>query len=238
MRAELSRAERWLHRVRGAILAGLPWNGPGRCNSYPSRRGGIRVSASLVFVSRSRHTGRHADPAPSGPARSGRRHHHTRRHQSHTRRPIHAPGRAGPVRVVGSSRGVPAAPRPDASHQRRGAAALRRPGHEPASADHQNHLRRSGSSTLRRTLAGLLLDTESYQTRRTDRVVLVDDDEIRLTAWMHTHLRLSWCEHPTPADVEATVIKQWVPPLNVSHTVPGPVLDVITAARAAYNASA
>ncbi|MFE5708026.1 GIY-YIG nuclease family protein [Rhodococcus koreensis] len=101
-----------------------------------------------------------------------------------------------------------------------------------------NHLRRSGSSTLRRTLAGLLLDAEGYQTRRTDRVVLLDEDETRLTAWMHTHLRLSWCPHPTPADVEATVIGQWAPPLNIAHTTPGPVLAVITAARAAYNTSA
>lgn len=47
-----------------------------------------------------------------------------------------------------------------------------------------NHLRRSGSSTLRRTLAGLLLDEQGYRTRWTDRVVLVDDDEARLTKWM------------------------------------------------------
>lgn len=35
-----------------------------------------------------------------------------------------------------------------------------------------NHVRRSGSSTLRRTLAGLLLDEQGYRTRWTDRVVL------------------------------------------------------------------
>lgn len=99
-----------------------------------------------------------------------------------------------------------------------------------------NHLRRSGSSTLRRTLAGLLLDTEHYRTRRTDRVVLVDEDEIRLTAWMHTHLRLTWCQHPSPAAVEATVIEQWAPPLNVAHAS-GPARAVIEAARAAYSAS-
>ena len=42
-----------------------------------------------------------------------------------------------------------------------------------------NHLGRTGSSTLRRTLAGLLLDDEQYRTRWTDRVVLVDDDDER-----------------------------------------------------------
>ncbi len=45
---------------------------------------------------------------------------------------------------------------------------------------------------IRWTLAGLLIDTENYRTRATtDRVVLIDDDEIRLTEWMTTHLRLS-----------------------------------------------
>jgi hypothetical protein len=101
----------------------------------------------------------------------------------------------------------------------------------------RNHLRRSGQSTLRRTLAGLLLDTEHYRTRRTDRVVLVDEDEARLTAWMHTHLQLSWCQHPTPDAVEAAVIAQWAPPLNVAHAS-GPARTVIETARAAYSASA
>ncbi|WP_345353384.1 GIY-YIG nuclease family protein [Rhodococcus olei] len=86
------------------------------------------------------------------------------------------------------------------------------------------------AKNLRRTLAGLLLDTEGYQTRRTDRVVLADEDEIRLTAWMHTHLRLTWCLHPAPADAEAAVIAQWAPPMNIAHTTAGPVLDAITAA--------
>jgi hypothetical protein len=54
-----------------------------------------------------------------------------------------------------------------------------------------NHMKRSGSSTLRRTLAGLLLDVECYRTRWTDRVVLVDEDEGRLTEWMTERLRLS-----------------------------------------------
>jgi hypothetical protein len=44
-----------------------------------------------------------------------------------------------------------------------------------------NHLGQSGRSTLRRTLAGFLLDEEQYHTRWTGRVVLVDDDERRLT---------------------------------------------------------
>jgi hypothetical protein len=100
-----------------------------------------------------------------------------------------------------------------------------------------NHLRRSGSSTLRRTLAGLLLDEERFRTRWTDRVVLVDDDEIRLTAWMTTNLRISWCEHPTPRDVEAGIIHMLRPPLNVDHTS-GSKREIVQAARRTYYASA
>jgi hypothetical protein len=100
-----------------------------------------------------------------------------------------------------------------------------------------NHLRRSGSSTLRRTLAGLLLDEQGYRTRWTDRVVLVDEDEARLTTWMTSALRVSWCEHPTPRDVEADVIRVLHPPLNVDHAS-GPALEVIKAARRRYYDSA
>lgn len=100
-----------------------------------------------------------------------------------------------------------------------------------------NHLGRTGSSTLRRTLAGLLLDEERYRTRWTDRVVLVDDDEIRLTEWMITHLRVSWCEHATPRAVEESIIHTLRPPLNVDHAS-GPTLDLVKAARRSYYASA
>ena len=100
-----------------------------------------------------------------------------------------------------------------------------------------NHLRRSGSSTLRRTLAGLLLDDERFRTRWTDRVVLLDDDEVRLTTWMTTNLRISWCEHPTPRDVEASLIGSLRPPLNVDHAT-GPSVVLIKAARRRYYESA
>ena len=101
----------------------------------------------------------------------------------------------------------------------------------------QNHLRRSGSSTLRRTLAGLLMESQGYQTRRTDRVVLIDSDEIRLTAWMDTYLRLSWSEHPAPREVEQAIIETLTPPLNVDHAS-GPRRDAVKAARDWYYASA
>jgi hypothetical protein len=101
----------------------------------------------------------------------------------------------------------------------------------------RDHLRRSGRSTLRRTLAGLMLDTDGYQTHRTDRVVLVPGDEVRLTAWMQTHLLVSWFPHPAPRDVEAAVIERWAPPLHVTHAS-GPARDIVAAARRAHNTSA
>ncbi|MBN9113592.1 MAG: hypothetical protein J0I34_33040 [Pseudonocardia sp.] len=100
-----------------------------------------------------------------------------------------------------------------------------------------NHLRRSGSSTLRRTLVGLLLDEHGYRTRWTDRVVLVAEDEARLTEWMRTNLLVSWCEHPTPGDVESDLIRALCPPLNIKHAS-GPALQLTMAARQRYNDSA
>lgn len=100
-----------------------------------------------------------------------------------------------------------------------------------------NHLRRSGSSTLRRTLAGLLLAEQAYRTRWTDRVVLVDDDEARLTEWLGENLRVSWYEHRSPRDVEADVIRALQPPLNVDHAS-GPITQVVKAARRRYYDSA
>lgn len=98
-------------------------------------------------------------------------------------------------------------------------------------------MRRTGSSTLRRTLAGLLLGDEGFRTRWTDRVVLVDEDEVRLTLWMAENLRVSWTEHPAPRDVEPVIIRSLAPPLNVDHAS-GSARDAIKAARRRYYASA
>jgi hypothetical protein len=98
-------------------------------------------------------------------------------------------------------------------------------------------MRRTGSSTLRRTLAGLLLDEQGYRTRWTDRVVLVDEDEIRLTDWTAENLRVSWCVHPGPRTVEGEVIRALRPPLNVDHAS-GPVCDAVKAGRQRYYGSA
>jgi hypothetical protein len=100
----------------------------------------------------------------------------------------------------------------------------------------RNHLRRSGSSTLRRTLAGLLV-SEGYRTTWTDRVVLVPEDETRLTAWMHTNLRLTWAEDADPATVEADLVQRLHPPLNVHGVDPEHLQAAVVAAKDLYNAS-
>ncbi|MFD6663167.1 GIY-YIG nuclease family protein [Micromonospora chalcea] len=100
----------------------------------------------------------------------------------------------------------------------------------------RNHLRRSGSSTLRRTLAGLLV-SEGYRTTWTDRVVLVPEDETRLTAWMHEHLRLTWAEDAEPAVIEAELVRRLHPPLNVHGVDPEHIQAAVVAAKNSYNVS-
>ncbi|MEU5563505.1 GIY-YIG nuclease family protein [Micromonospora musae] len=100
----------------------------------------------------------------------------------------------------------------------------------------RNHLRRSGSSTLRRTLAGLLV-SEGYRTTWTDRVVLVSEDEARLTAWMYAHLRLTWAEDPEPGTIEAELLRRVHPPLNVYGVDPEHIQAAVVAAKNSYNAS-
>ena len=98
----------------------------------------------------------------------------------------------------------------------------------------RNHLRRSGSSTLRRTLAGLLV-SEGYRTTWTDRVVLVPEDEKRLTAWMYAHLRLTWAEETEAAAVEAELVRRLHPPLNVHGVGPEHLQAAVVAAKNAYD---
>lgn len=100
----------------------------------------------------------------------------------------------------------------------------------------RNHLRRSGSSTLRRTLAGLLV-SEGYRTTWTDRVVLVSEDEARLTAWMYAHLRLTWAEDAEPATIEAELVRRVHPPLNVHGVAPEHIRAAVVAAKNSYNTS-
>lgn len=60
---------------------------------------------------------------------------------------------------------------------------------------------------------------------------------MRLTSWMTLNLRVSWCEHPMPREVEGRIIERLAPPLNVDHCS-GAAREVIEAARRRYYASA
>ncbi|GAA0928091.1 hypothetical protein GCM10009558_107310 [Virgisporangium aurantiacum] len=100
----------------------------------------------------------------------------------------------------------------------------------------RNHLRRSGSSTLRRTLAGLLV-SEGYRTTWTDRVVLIPADEARLTAWMYANLRLTWAQDAEPATIEAELVRRLHPPLNVHGVDPEHLQAAVVAAKDSYNTS-
>jgi len=100
----------------------------------------------------------------------------------------------------------------------------------------RTHLRRSGSSTLRRTLAGLLV-SEGYRTTWTDRVVLIPEDEARLTAWMSAHLHLTWAQDAEPATIEGDLVRRLHPPLNVHGVDPEHVQAAVVAAKNAYDAS-
>jgi hypothetical protein len=104
----------------------------------------------------------------------------------------------------------------------------------------RNHLRGpTGSSTLRRALVALLMPSEGYTTRwTTDRVVPINTDEDRLSAWMRKHLRVTWAEHPEPEAVEGGVINELGPPLNQRDNKAHPLYETIRTARAVYRASA
>ncbi|WP_420535430.1 GIY-YIG nuclease family protein [Actinomadura viridis] len=101
-----------------------------------------------------------------------------------------------------------------------------------------DHLLRSRSSTLRRTLAGLLQEAKGYQAIWTDRVVLAPKDELRLTEWMHQHLSLTWTRQPQPRQLEAQLITRLQPPLNVSDCADTGDRAAVLQARAAFRASA
>jgi hypothetical protein len=101
----------------------------------------------------------------------------------------------------------------------------------------RTHLRRSGGSTLRRTLAGLLMPSEDYRTTWKDGVVLVGDDELRLTAWMRTNLRLTWAEDAYPDEIEDELLWRLVPPLNVHGMDAADIQPSVVAAKNAYEAS-
>ncbi|MER3391041.1 MAG: hypothetical protein RIC81_00840 [Microcella pacifica] len=101
----------------------------------------------------------------------------------------------------------------------------------------------TGQSTLRRSLAALLVDhlqlrpvpREKAPPHRFAMFALDEPSDARLTEWMHEHLRLATWVMPAEAGVslgavESAVITRLVSPLNLSGS-PNPQFD-LKAARA------
>lgn len=91
------------------------------------------------------------------------------------------------------------------------------------------HLKQTRMSTLRRSLASLLVDeldvvpgAKLAGGRQHTKFSLAPAAEARLTAWMLEHLTVSVADHPAPGLVERAVIATIVPPLNDRFAHHGP----------------
>ena len=103
----------------------------------------------------------------------------------------------------------------------------------------RDHIRgTTGSSTLRRSLAALLSEREGWRSRWTTRPVLVNRDELALSAWMAEKLQLTWAVHPEPWTVEAGVIAELEPPLNQADNRAHPLYGYVQDARSRWRAAA
>lgn len=101
-----------------------------------------------------------------------------------------------------------------------------------------NHINgNTGSSTFRKTLASLLFETMGWQPRLTDRPLLTSSDNAALRDWQHENLRLTWALHPRPWEVEADVIAQLQPPLNLAGNTTHPFHGALSRARNRFKAA-
>ncbi|MFC0681786.1 GIY-YIG nuclease family protein [Lysobacter korlensis] len=113
------------------------------------------------------------------------------------------------------------------------------------SRDLRTHFRtgRTGSSTVRRSLAALLRERLSLHAvprnqarpRHFANYGLEAEGDARLTAWMHEHLTIAvWATLDLELGViETLVIDHWQPPLNLSKvSVPSPILKAARQAMA------
>jgi hypothetical protein len=103
-----------------------------------------------------------------------------------------------------------------------------------------NHMNGNiAASTLRRTLASLLINVLDLEpTKKGTNVVLPKDQNVRLSTWQKTHLRLTWFATPQPWLLEATVISTLRPPLNLEENETHPFYKTLSDARRALKQSA
>lgn len=120
------------------------------------------------------------------------------------------------------------------------------PKREPKSPANRTHLRRrlvsdhlgrySSRSTLRRALGALLLD----QLRLTPQLYSngkpwFGQTEPTLTSWLNANAMVAFLGHDSPWDVEAQVIAQLSPLVNISHNERQPLRAQLAALRAKLN---
>jgi hypothetical protein len=89
----------------------------------------------------------------------------------------------------------------------------------------------TGSSSLLRTFAALIVEQQGWHSRWTTRPVLVNRDELALSDWMAQTLHVSWAEHAAPWTVESAVIAELEPPLNQAENRGHPMHEFVAAAR-------
>jgi hypothetical protein len=82
-----------------------------------------------------------------------------------------------------------------------------------------DHLgRHTGSSTRRRALGAWVGESEGWTTEgRARRLQHTPESEDELTAWISTHLSLTWGRHDSPVAVEGDVVAILGPPLKFDH---------------------
>jgi hypothetical protein len=96
-----------------------------------------------------------------------------------------------------------------------------------------NHMRGNiAASTLRRTLAALLIDElKLTPIRKGKKVILRKDQNAMLSDWQQKHLRLTWHPTPKPWLFEASAIAALAPPLNLDDNKAHPFFATLSAAR-------
>jgi hypothetical protein len=104
----------------------------------------------------------------------------------------------------------------------------------------RDHGRRTRRSTVRRALASFLWERAGWDLATTadGRPTLDRRSEAELTAWMLTHLYLTWVSDPRPWEREAGVIASLLPPLNSDMNSPHPLYSLVASRREAWAAAA
>lgn len=94
------------------------------------------------------------------------------------------------------------------------------------------------SSTLRLTLAALGAVLTTPLSAGGSKVSLAPGAETELTPWIANHLEVSWFACDEPGPIEATIIGEMRPPLNIEHNKSHPMCATVGAARAAFRSRA